>query len=79
MYSRKRTECACLCLYDQSYPLNCNGIYGELQNVIRDFKKFTSKKLIEAIQEHAESRREWLLKKFSFEAQKAGRAVSFLG
>jgi hypothetical protein len=50
-----------------------------LQNVIRDFKKFTSKKLIEAIQEHPESRREWLLKKFSFEAQKAGRAVSFLG
>jgi hypothetical protein len=36
---------------------------GELQNVIRDFKKDTSKKLIEAIQEHPESRREWLLKK----------------
>ncbi len=26
----------------------------ELQNVIRDFKKFTSKKLIEAIKEHPE-------------------------
>ena len=37
---------------------------GELQNVIRDFKKFTSKKLIEAIREHPESRREWLLRKF---------------
>ena len=47
---------------------------GELQNIIRDFKKFTSKKLIAAIQEHPESRREWLLRKFSFEAQKSGRA-----
>jgi REP element-mobilizing transposase RayT len=47
---------------------------GELQNIIRDFKKFTSKKLIEAIREHPESRREWLLQKFNFEAQKTGRA-----
>ena len=31
---------------------------GELQNVVRDFKKYTSKKLIEAIKEHPESRRE---------------------
>ncbi|WP_245574921.1 transposase [Flavobacterium tegetincola] len=43
---------------------------GALQNVIRDFKKFTSKKLIEAIPENPESRREWLLKKFSYEAKK---------
>ena len=49
----------------------------ELQNVIRDFKKFTSKKLIEAIKEHPESRREWLLRKFSFEAQKSGRAKNY--
>ena len=31
---------------------------GELQNVVRDFKKYNSKKLIEAIKEHPESRRE---------------------
>jgi REP element-mobilizing transposase RayT len=31
---------------------------GELPGVIRDFKKFTSKKLIEAIKEYPESRRE---------------------
>jgi hypothetical protein len=31
---------------------------GELQNVIRDFKKFASKKLIETIKEYPESRRE---------------------
>ena len=47
---------------------------GGLQNIIRDFKKFTSKKLIEAIRQNPESRREWLLQKFNFEAQKTGRA-----
>ena len=35
-----------------------------LANTIRDFKKYTSKKLIEAIKENPESRRVWLLKKF---------------
>lgn len=30
----------------------------ELQNIIRDFKKFTSKRIVEAIQEYPESRRE---------------------
>jgi hypothetical protein len=50
---------------------------GELQNVIHDFKKFTSKKLIEAIQEHPESRRGWLLGKFSYEAQRSGRAKNY--
>jgi hypothetical protein len=45
---------------------------GELQSVIRDFKKFTSKKLIEAIQEYPKSRRGWLLRKFSYESQKSG-------
>ena len=50
---------------------------GELQSVIRDFKKFTSKKLIEAIQEHPESRRGWLLRKFSYESQKSGWAKNY--
>ena len=42
-----------------------------------DFKKFTSKKLIEAIIVHPESRREWLLRKFSYEAQKLKRAKNY--
>jgi REP element-mobilizing transposase RayT len=50
---------------------------GELQNIVRDFKKFTSKKLIEAIKEYPESRREWLLRKFSFEAITTGRAKNY--
>ncbi|MDO8998403.1 MAG: transposase [Bacteroidota bacterium] len=37
----------------------------ELANIIRDFKKFTSKKIIQNIKEEHESRREWLLDLFS--------------
>jgi len=33
----------------------------ELPDIIRDFKKFTSKKIIQNIREQPESRREWLL------------------
>lgn len=42
--------------------------------IIRDFKKFTSKRIIEAIKDIPESRRDWLLDKFSFEARRSGRA-----
>lgn len=37
----------------------------ELANIMRDFKKFTSKKIIQNVIEEPESRREWLLKIFS--------------
>ncbi|TPV35723.1 transposase [Paucihalobacter ruber] len=49
----------------------------ELQNIIRDFKKYTSKRLVKAIHERPESRRVWLLKKFSFEAHRSGRATNY--
>lgn len=45
--------------------------------IIRDFKKFTSKRIIEAIKDIPESRREWLLDKFSFEARRSGRAENY--
>jgi REP element-mobilizing transposase RayT len=48
-----------------------------LQDIIRDFKKFTSKRMIEAIKEYPESRREWLLKKFSFAAKRTKRGVNY--
>jgi hypothetical protein len=35
-----------------------------LSDVIRDFKKFTSKKIIETIIQQPESRREWMLNYF---------------
>jgi putative transposase len=37
-----------------------------LSDILRDFKKYTSKKITEAIQNEPESRREWLLDRFEF-------------
>lgn len=37
-----------------------------LSDIMRDFKKFTSKSIVAAIKEINESRREWLLDKFGF-------------
>lgn len=48
-----------------------------MSDFLRDFKKFTSKKLVEAILNEPESRREWLLDKFGFEARKTGRAENY--
>ena len=41
----------------------------ELSDVIRDFKKFTSKRLTEKIVSEPESRRKWLLDNFAFNAR----------
>jgi len=38
---------------------------NHLQDIIRDFKKHTSIQIIKAIKEYPESRRDWLLNKFS--------------
>lgn len=46
----------------------------QLSEVLRDLKKFTSKKIIVTMNEISESRSEWLLDKFSFEAKRIGRA-----
>ena len=44
---------------------------GELSNTIRDFKKFTSKKIILEISENPkESRKEWMLRLFSHAAKR---------
>jgi REP element-mobilizing transposase RayT len=39
---------------------------NNLSEIIRDFKKFTAKRIVEQIQEEAESRREWLLDKLAY-------------
>jgi len=39
---------------------------GNLSDILRDFKKFTSKEIVRLIQEEPESRREWMLDKFEF-------------
>lgn len=40
-----------------------------LKDVIRDFKKFTSKRILQQIQNEPESRREWMLKLFEDHAE----------
>jgi putative transposase len=45
-----------------------------LSHILRDFKKFTSKEITAKILDIGESRREWLLNKFAFEAKRTGRA-----
>jgi putative transposase len=50
---------------------------NKMSDFLRDFKKYTSKRILEAIQEINESRRDWLLDKFSFEARRTGRAADF--
>lgn len=52
-----------------------NGV--ELPNIMRDLKKFTSKRLVSAIKEDSESRQVWMLKKFSFAANRVKKGVSF--
>ena len=48
-----------------------------LSHILRDFKKFTSKEITSKILEIGESRREWLLNKFAFEAKRTGRAKNY--
>ena len=48
-----------------------------LSDVLRDLKKFTSKEFIKTMQRIGESRREWLLSIFSFEAKRIGRARNY--
>lgn len=38
---------------------------GKLSDLIRDFKKFTAKNILEAIKQNPESRREWMLERFA--------------
>jgi len=48
-----------------------------LSHILRDFKKFTSKEIVSKIIEIGESRREWMLNKFAFGANRTGRAKEY--
>jgi putative transposase len=48
-----------------------------LKDTIRDFKKFTAKKILFQIQNEAESRREWMLSHFSKAAQESEKHKNF--
>jgi REP element-mobilizing transposase RayT len=46
------------------------SVEGKLSDNIRDIKKFTSKRILETIQEIPESRREWILERFKINASR---------
>ena len=46
---------------------------GKLSDLIRDFKKFIAKNILDKIQNSPESRREWMLERFKLAAQKHKR------
>ena len=50
---------------------------GNISDIIRDFKKYTSKLIAKSIETIAESRREWLLNAMSKEAKRIGRATNY--
>ncbi len=46
---------------------------GKLSDTIRDFKKYTAKRILETIVTEPESRREWLLHRFAWNASQNAR------
>ena len=58
----KGLEIYAYCIMSSHLHLLCKATNGAiLSDIIRDFKKHTSKKIIKTIMEEPESRREWLL------------------
>jgi putative transposase len=49
----------------------------KLPEIIRDFKKYTSKKLVQCIKDNPESRKEWMLERFSLAADRINRGVNY--
>jgi REP element-mobilizing transposase RayT len=61
----KGLEIYAYCIMPSHLHLLCKATEGYLlSHIMRDFKKFTSKKIIETIINHPESRREWMLDYF---------------
>jgi REP element-mobilizing transposase RayT len=50
---------------------------GKLSETIRDFKKYTSKRIIKTIKTVHESRKEWLLNRFEYRADQHRRNESY--
>ena len=62
---KKGLEIYAYCIMHSHFHLICKATNGFiLLDVMRDFKKYTSKKIIQTIMDDPESRREWLLSYF---------------
>jgi REP element-mobilizing transposase RayT len=50
---------------------------GKLSDLVRDFKKFTSKSILDKIQNGSESRREWMLERFKLATETHSRNKNY--
>ena len=82
-------ECLDYCIKNKgmilySYVIMTNHIHmivqsndGKLSDLIRDFKKYTAKTILEKIQNEPESRREWMLERFQLATKSHSRNKNF--
>jgi REP element-mobilizing transposase RayT len=82
-------ECFDFCIKNKgmilySYVIMSNHIHmivqsedGKLSDLIRDFKKFTAKQILDKIQNEPESRREWILERFKLATVSHSRNKNF--
>jgi REP element-mobilizing transposase RayT len=88
-YRDKVIECFDYCIKNKgmilySYVIMSNHIHmivqsneSKLSDLLRDFKKFTSKTIIDKIQSEPESRREWMLERFKLATESHSRNKNF--
>jgi REP element-mobilizing transposase RayT len=57
--------------------LIARSLAADLSGAIRDLKKYTSKKIIEEIENSTESRKEWMLKLFKHAAKRQNKAGEY--
>jgi REP element-mobilizing transposase RayT len=75
---KKDLEIYAYCIMHSHIHLMCKAINGHvLSDVMRDFKKYTSKKIIHTIMDEPESRREWLLVYFQKACEHLKRDQSY--
>jgi len=68
----------CWCLMSNHLHLIISAKNNNLSDILRDFKKFTSKRIIEAIKANKqESRKDWMLKIFREEGMKNSRNKTY--
>ena len=68
----------CWCIMSNHLHLIMSAKDHDLSDVLRDFKKFTSRKLVNAIEANmAESRRNWMLKIFRQHGEKNSRNTDY--
>jgi REP element-mobilizing transposase RayT len=74
----KDLEIYAWCLMSNHLHMVCRGSDDHPQpDILRDFKKYTAVKIIEAIQETPESRRDWMLDRFAFRADQVKRNKNY--